>query len=129
MQKLDPKHASSEDYDIKKAIGRIKTLLSDRRGLSVDLSITDLSGDSIRPVLEALLKQFGTQQLPDSGPDTALPRTILFPYARHSSLPELRHLVQVFKPKDVWPCTVHTDEWYDQGTWLAQPRLVHVHVS
>ncbi|KAH7028158.1 uncharacterized protein B0I36DRAFT_147475 [Microdochium trichocladiopsis] len=44
-----------------------------------------------------------------------LPKRIRFPYARHSSLPELRHLVDTFRPKDVWPCTVDAREWRDRG--------------
>ncbi|RYP37893.1 hypothetical protein DL767_002765 [Monosporascus sp. MG133] len=44
-----------------------------------------------------------------------LPNRIVFPYARHSSLPELRHLVQTFKPKDVWPCTFDFPSWERRG--------------
>jgi DNA cross-link repair 1C protein len=40
-----------------------------------------------------------------------LPKTITFPYSRHSSYSELCHLVQAFQPKDVYPCTV------DEATW------------
>ena len=42
-----------------------------------------------------------------------LPGRITFPYARHSSLPELRHLVKTLKPKDVWPCTYDFKNWED----------------
>ncbi|KAM9882002.1 artemis protein [Verticillium dahliae] len=45
------------------------------------------------------------------GAEDGLPKTIRFPYSRHSSLPELRHLVTIFKPKDVWPCTVDPMTW------------------
>ncbi|KXJ88406.1 beta-lactamase-like protein [Microdochium bolleyi] len=44
-----------------------------------------------------------------------LPNQIRFPYARHSSLPELRLLVEAFKPRDVWPCTVDKREWLLRG--------------
>ncbi|RYP76533.1 hypothetical protein DL771_001767 [Monosporascus sp. 5C6A] len=44
-----------------------------------------------------------------------LPSRIVFPYARHSSLSELRHLVQTFKPKDVWPCTFDFHSWERRG--------------
>lgn len=37
--------------------------------------------------------------------------TIHFPYSRHSSYNELRHLVGVFTPKDVCPCTVDLESW------------------
>ncbi|ESZ99041.1 hypothetical protein SBOR_0575 [Sclerotinia borealis F-4128] len=41
-----------------------------------------------------------------------LPRLITFPYSRHS-YPELRHLVETFQPKDVYPCTVDEEEWHE----------------
>ncbi|MCJ1309770.1 hypothetical protein MMC25_003431 [Agyrium rufum] len=40
-----------------------------------------------------------------------LPRNITFPFSRHSSFDELRHLVEVFRPKDIFPCTVEEDLW------------------
>lgn len=53
------------------------------------------------------------------GSAQTLPKTITFPYARHSSYPELCHLVKTFKPKDVWPCTVHPLEWIKHGVSLG----------
>lgn len=50
----------------------------------------------------------------------SLPKTIAFPYARHSSYPELRYLVDTFKPKDVWPCTVHDEDWFRRGITLRE---------
>ncbi|ETI25227.1 hypothetical protein G647_04600 [Cladophialophora carrionii CBS 160.54] len=37
--------------------------------------------------------------------------TIHFPYSRHSSYNELRHLVGVFRPRDICPCTVSLEAW------------------
>lgn len=37
--------------------------------------------------------------------------TITFPYSRHSSYEELREIVAIFKPMDIWPCTVDEDKW------------------
>ncbi|POR36254.1 Protein artemis [Tolypocladium paradoxum] len=53
------------------------------------------------------------QQHTTSNNSTAdgLPRVIQFPYSRHSSYPELCHLVKTFKPKDIWPCTVDPEQW------------------
>jgi DNA cross-link repair 1C protein len=45
-----------------------------------------------------------------------LPKTICFPYSRHSSYPELCAFVDAFKPKDVWPCTADPDEWIRNDT-------------
>ncbi|KAI1856919.1 hypothetical protein JX265_000729 [Neoarthrinium moseri] len=49
-----------------------------------------------------------------------LPNRITFPYARHSSYPELRHLVETFKPKDVWPCTVDISHWQECGITMRK---------
>jgi len=38
-------------------------------------------------------------------------KTITFPFSRHSSYNELRCLVEAFKPKDVFPCTVAATSW------------------
>jgi len=38
-------------------------------------------------------------------------RTIQFPYSRHSSYDELCHLISVFKPKDIYPCTTDETRW------------------
>ena len=43
-------------------------------------------------------------------------RVIHFPYSRHSSYEELRHLVSVFRPKDVCPCTVDLEIWNESIT-------------
>ncbi|KAL4928553.1 putative DNA repair protein [Aspergillus undulatus] len=43
-----------------------------------------------------------------------LPRTIRFPYSRHSSYAELCELVAAFKPRDIHPCIVDSENW-DEG--------------
>ncbi|KAH6880460.1 hypothetical protein B0T10DRAFT_144375 [Thelonectria olida] len=48
-----------------------------------------------------------------------LPKLIQFPYSRHSSYPELCQLVDLFQPKDVWPCTVDPVGWLNNGTSIA----------
>lgn len=40
-----------------------------------------------------------------------LPKTITFPYSRHSSYGELCGLVEALQPKDVYPCTVDEANW------------------
>lgn len=44
-------------------------------------------------------------------PDVPSYRTIRFPYSRHSSFAELCGLVDAFKPRDVYPCTVDENKW------------------
>ena len=39
---------------------------------------------------------------------------IHFPYSRHASYNELRHLVSALRPKDVCPCTVDEDSWSEE---------------
>jgi DNA cross-link repair 1C protein len=48
----------------------------------------------------------------DSSPNN----TIHFPYSRHSSYNELRHLVSIFQPKDICPCTVDENSWSEQSS-------------
>ncbi|RYP06497.1 hypothetical protein DL765_009464 [Monosporascus sp. GIB2] len=60
--------------------------------------------------LPDILDETAVKKLPEG-----LPNRIVFPYARHSSLPELRHLVRTFKPKDVWPCTFDFHSWERRG--------------
>lgn len=43
----------------------------------------------------------------------SLPKTITFPYSRHSSHSELCNLVKAFRPADVHPCTVDNDSWHE----------------
>ncbi|KAI9794035.1 MAG: hypothetical protein M1816_006660 [Peltula sp. TS41687] len=45
-----------------------------------------------------------------------LPRTLTFPYSRHSSYQELCHLVEAFRPKDVYPCVVDQEYAADSET-------------
>ncbi|RYP26550.1 hypothetical protein DL768_011690 [Monosporascus sp. mg162] len=60
--------------------------------------------------LPDILDEPAVKKLPER-----LPNRIVFPYARHSSLPELRHLVRTFNPKDVWPCTFDFLSWERRG--------------
>ena len=39
---------------------------------------------------------------------------IHFPYSRHASYNELRHLVSAFKPRDICPCTIDEDSWSEE---------------
>lgn len=51
-----------------------------------------------------------------------LPRTITFPYSRHSSYPEQCDLLDKLRPRDVWPCTVNQDKWFCSGTFFFVVR-------
>ncbi|KAG9240720.1 hypothetical protein BJ878DRAFT_578831 [Calycina marina] len=55
-----------------------------------------------------------------------LPQIITFPYPRHSSYEEFCHLVQIFKPNDVYPCTVDEKNWTED---ISMIRLFSDHYS
>ncbi|KAK2593267.1 hypothetical protein QQS21_009032 [Conoideocrella luteorostrata] len=70
--------------------------------------------------------------IPSNARADGLPKVILFPYARHSSYGELCHLVNLFNPKDIWPCTV--DNWWIEkgasiqslfGTYCSEQIFEH----
>jgi hypothetical protein len=44
---------------------------------------------------------------------------IHFPYSRHASYDELRHLVSAFKPRDICPCTVDEETWSENVSMKA----------
>ncbi|KAL5339089.1 hypothetical protein BJX70DRAFT_364961 [Aspergillus crustosus] len=48
-----------------------------------------------------------------------LPRTIRFPYSRHSSYAELCELVAAFNPRDIYPCTVDPHDWDEDISMLS----------
>ena len=57
----------------------------------------------------------GSQESDEGSAGAALPGLITFPYSRHSSYPELCHFLEALRPKDVWPCTVHPQDWLERG--------------
>ncbi|EFX01411.1 nf-x1 finger and helicase domain containing protein [Grosmannia clavigera kw1407] len=71
-------------------------------------------GDFIEAAMCDLERQ-PRKQARRSEPET-ISRTITFPYSRHSSYPELCHLLSELRPKDVWPCTVNPDRWFQSGS-------------
>lgn len=88
-------------------------------GLGDILSVDEDKDVLLQDLKEALAK---ASQLLDSVPkpttantsrwnEDSSVRTIFFPYSRHSSYGELRHLVGKFRPKDICPCTVEIVGW------------------
>lgn len=89
-------------------------------GLEDILSMDDEKNVSLQDLREALSKApqwLDSLREPSVPADPARPnkdnaaRTIHFPYSRHSSYGELRHLVDRFRPKDICPCTVDPEGW------------------
>ena len=100
--------------------------------LKLDLSaFGDENKAALADALQALNrnpKVRGEYPDPKEALDSAtLPGTITFPFSRHSSYPELCHLISAFRPKDVWPCTVDRDKWARNGTSIQ--KLFGAHCS
>ncbi|CAG1961980.1 unnamed protein product [Fusarium graminearum] len=98
----------------------LEQLLSTGRNIPLDWDVDTLSTNSAKEVIAILVQKLRTNRKNQkSVHEEALPKTIYFPYSRHSSLPELRHFVEAFRPKDIWPCTVNTAE-----CWIGlMPRI------
>ncbi|KAK0742393.1 beta-lactamase-like protein [Apiosordaria backusii] len=94
------------------ASGR-KVPLDLERSVFGDKNETKLS-DGIQAITKKLRSQT-IQTIPTDSNTAALPKTITFPYSRHSSFPELCALANAFKPRDIWPCTVDAPRWVEQG--------------
>ncbi|KAK6428281.1 hypothetical protein LTR95_015577 [Oleoguttula sp. CCFEE 5521] len=86
----------------------------------VDVDADELSLSSLVPALVRLASKQAGVNLEKAAPLTpkgskrradGLPTRITFPYSRHSSYTELCHLLEVFKPTDVHPCTVNDTHW------------------
>lgn len=98
------------------------------RGLSLNLAASifgeGLSAD-LETALGALFRVSSGPPLETETPKVPakedLPTVIQFPYSRHSSYPELCHLLGIFRPRDIWPCTVDTKQWMDQGLRASCP--------
>ena len=78
----------------------------------VDVEDNKYQGD-LDIVLHSLVKF--SEKGRGSEPSSTLPNRIRFPYSRHSSYRELCDLVSVFKPMDIWPCTVDPIRWMKKG--------------
>lgn len=84
----------------------------------VDVEDTESQND-MDIVLHSLIRE--SERGRGSEPSSTLPNRIRFPYSRHSSYRELCHLVSVFKPADIWPCTVDPIRWIRKGkSWIFQ---------
>ena len=74
-----------------------------------DLSLSELA----KIILRSLTNKRNAKATENKQEEQRLPRVITFPYSRHSSYAELCDLVRVFRPKDVYACTVDADTWHE----------------
>ena len=87
-----------------------------------DLDLSDLIAILSRAVSEKQSKMV-KEDIDGQRSEKVLPKVIAFPYARHSSYSELCHLVKVFNPKDIYPCTVCEDNWHEGKLGFLVPIL------
>lgn len=111
---------------------RLVKLATTGRSMSLNMDVSEFDKDmhtSLRDAILSLAKKPRSEEITNS-PSAAtaeesitkksLPNRIRFPWARHSSLPELTHLVETFRPKDIWPCTVDARSWYEKGITMRE---------
>ncbi|KAF4595697.1 artemis protein [Ophiocordyceps camponoti-floridani] len=101
---------------LKKAITDVR---NKGRELPLNVAASSLDKENQARIQNALPRLIsdggGHAETGDDGETSGgLPRVIRFPYSRHSSYPELCQLVDLFKPHDVWPCTVNVERWKAQ---------------
>jgi len=79
------------------------------------LSFTDLASYLLERVAQKrnASKSEKASEVSEGAENAPLSKVITFPYSRHSSYRELCELVRIFKPKDVYPCTVDEDHWVE----------------
>jgi hypothetical protein len=104
--------------------------IANGRKVPLDLARTAFGDDNqtgLANGLQAITSKIKLRD--DHAPDTTngqtLPTVVTFPYSRHSSYPELCHLVSAFKPRDVWPCTVDAPHWLREGKIAALNSMFH----
>uniref|UniRef100_A0A0L0N3R6 Protein artemis n=1 Tax=Tolypocladium ophioglossoides (strain CBS 100239) TaxID=1163406 RepID=A0A0L0N3R6_TOLOC len=108
--------SEAEQNTIRAILGN---MVASGRSLSLNLDASTFrNGQStdLQTALRAFHQAPSSVQHTTSNNSTAdgLPRVIQFPYSRHSSYPELCHLVKTFQPKDIWPCTVDPEQWVEE---------------
>jgi DNA cross-link repair 1C protein len=102
----------------------LASAMKNQRNIALDLDIARFGEQEemkISKAIKAVAKKMelgkgAVQAMEEPLANTAsLPKNIRFPYSRHASLSEQRQLVEAFRPRDVWPCTVSPREWLEDG--------------
>lgn len=107
-----------------KIAATLKAEATSGRQLSLNLTIDEFDDDLSTGLNDALRLLFSDKNRQEPSKDLGeqdnsrrldgLPKAIFFPFARHSPYQELCHLADIFKPKDIWPCTVGR-RWKERG--------------
>ncbi|KAI0144349.1 hypothetical protein GGR57DRAFT_332999 [Xylariaceae sp. FL1272] len=113
--------------ELQRCMSLIKSTLISGRDMTimVDEERPGNTTESMAALLKPMVRKVEAMRNPakistNENYDGGLPSVITFPYARHSSLPELRRFVAAFKPKDVVPCTFDADNWIEKGWSIGQ---------
>ncbi|KAI3324205.1 hypothetical protein HD806DRAFT_494433 [Xylariaceae sp. AK1471] len=106
--------------ELHKYIEIIKKALSSGRDMNFIADSEGATDEAAPRLMKSLFRKLERMLNPikkkdETTNDTSLPNFIHFPYARHSSLPELREFVSAFRAKDVTPCTFDADLWLQKG--------------
>ncbi|KAI1820695.1 hypothetical protein F4861DRAFT_49415 [Xylaria intraflava] len=101
-------------------IRMMEKALSSGRDISLAIDSEGEAEETVPKLLESLFRKVEAMRNPirqqaNETTSSSLPDVIHFPYARHSSLPELRDFVSAFKPRDIIPCTFDEDAWLQKG--------------
>jgi len=106
--------------EIQNYIQMIKKALASGRDITIVDELDVIGEDAAPRILKSLFYKLEAMINPikkeeNGSADSPLPNVIRFPYARHSSLPELRDFVGALKPKDIVPCTFDAELWLQKG--------------
>ncbi|GAA5962984.1 hypothetical protein JCM21900_004332 [Sporobolomyces salmonicolor] len=61
--------------------------------------------------------------------DRGLPRNLIVPLARHSTLPELQRFVALFRPQTLYPLTIAEDRQHPARDYCSLPTLFSSHLA
>ncbi|KAL2001680.1 hypothetical protein VTN02DRAFT_1401 [Thermoascus thermophilus] len=102
-------------FKSKKALSLNNYGLKEESDISLKKLVTVLSHGQSQDKMEASsFTQRATSANRQDKSRCPLPNVINFPYSRHSSYSELCEFVSAFRPKDIFPCTIDSENWSEE---------------
>ncbi|GAA5898232.1 hypothetical protein JCM5296_001191 [Sporobolomyces johnsonii] len=74
-------------------------------------------------------KEKGKKRKAPGDDDGGLPRNLIVPLARHSTLPELQRFVALFRPQTLYPLTIADDRQHPARDYCSLPTLFSSHLA